>query len=152
MFFICLLLLCGLHCHAFNMQKINYQLKVNNQIHTLRSAPLAMTTDPSESTPSTSAISIQPTEPKPTGFFGKLKSKLPFINKKTSNTDTSDNEKKEKFNIKELGIYALLSYGFVSNFSYVTTVICAWVIHGKSSGKCVCVFVFVCVCNSRDDV
>jgi len=37
-------------------------------------------------------------------------------------------------NLAKLGMYALLSYGFVSNFSYVTTVICAWVIHGKASG------------------
>lgn len=40
----------------------------------------------------------------------------------------------DKTKLAKLGMYALLSYGCVSNFSYVTTVICAWVIHGKASG------------------
>jgi hypothetical protein len=40
----------------------------------------------------------------------------------------------DKAKLAKLGMYALLSYGCVSNISYVTTVICAWVIHGKASG------------------
>ena len=39
-----------------------------------------------------------------------------------------------KEEMSKLGLYALLSYGFVSNFSYITCVIIAWVIHGKSTG------------------
>jgi hypothetical protein len=39
---------------------------------------------------------------------------------------------KEK--ISSLGFYGFMSYGFVSNFSYVTSVIIAWCIHGKSTG------------------
>ena len=39
-----------------------------------------------------------------------------------------------KEELSKLGLYALLSYGFVSNFSYITCVIIAWVIHGKSTG------------------
>lgn len=38
-----------------------------------------------------------------------------------------------KQRLAQLGISALLSYGFVSNFSYVTTVIIAWCIHGKAT-------------------
>ena len=39
-----------------------------------------------------------------------------------------------KEELSKLGLYALLSYGFVSNFSYITCVIIAWIIHGKSTG------------------
>ena len=48
----------------------------------------------------------------------------------------SKNMKKNltKEEMSKLGLYALLSYGFVSNFSYITCVIIAWVIHGKSTG------------------
>jgi hypothetical protein len=43
-------------------------------------------------------------------------------------------KKRSTKSIAKLGMYVLLSYGFVSNFSYVTTVICAWIIHGKATG------------------
>ena len=36
-------------------------------------------------------------------------------------------------NLKKLGMSVLLSYGFVSNVSQITTVIIAWCIHGKTS-------------------
>lgn len=37
-------------------------------------------------------------------------------------------------NIKQLGLYALLSYGFVSNISYVTCVSMAWFTTSKKTG------------------
>lgn len=36
-----------------------------------------------------------------------------------------------KASIAKLGGYALLSYGFVSNVSYITCIIISWVIHGR---------------------
>ena len=53
------------------------------------------------------------------------------------NTYLNNKNLKEKFTKEELsklGLYALLSYGFVSNFSYITCVIIAWCIHGKTTG------------------
>jgi len=43
-------------------------------------------------------------------------------------------DKFSKESMTKLGLYALLSYGFVSNFSYISCVIIAWCIHGKNSG------------------
>jgi len=42
--------------------------------------------------------------------------------------------KMEKAQLAALGTSALLSYGFVSNISYVSCVICAWVVFGKQTG------------------
>ena len=39
-----------------------------------------------------------------------------------------------KERMSKLGLYALLSYGFVSNVSYITCLIISWVAHGKRSG------------------
>ena len=39
-----------------------------------------------------------------------------------------------KENISKLGLNVLLAYGFVSNVSYITCLILAWVTHGKSTG------------------
>ena len=39
-----------------------------------------------------------------------------------------------KETLAKLGLSALLSYGWVSNFSYVTSVIIAWCIFGKATG------------------
>ena len=39
-----------------------------------------------------------------------------------------------KESISKLGLNVLLAYGFVSNFSYITCLILAWVTHGKSTG------------------
>lgn len=50
-------------------------------------------------------------------IFQKLKDKFP-----------------SKDDIAKMGVNVLLSYGFVSNFSYVTSFIIAWVIHGKKTG------------------
>lgn len=36
--------------------------------------------------------------------------------------------------IAKLGGYILLSYGFVSNISYITCVIISWIIHGRATG------------------
>lgn len=44
----------------------------------------------------------------------------------------SNNLNKE--NIAKLGMYVLLSYGFVSNVSYITLLIISWVIFGKANG------------------
>lgn len=41
---------------------------------------------------------------------------------------------KEVPNIKELGLYAILSYGFVSNASYATCVGLAWFAASKKTG------------------
>jgi len=43
-------------------------------------------------------------------------------------------EKMSKEELAKLGLYALLSYGFVSNFSYITCVIISWCMHGKATG------------------
>jgi hypothetical protein len=43
-----------------------------------------------------------------------------------------DNFSKEA--LSKMGLNALLSYGFVSNFSYVTCVLIAWAIHSKTTG------------------
>ena len=40
----------------------------------------------------------------------------------------------DKESISKLGLNVLLAYGFVSNFSYITCLILAWVTHGKSTG------------------
>lgn len=47
---------------------------------------------------------------------------------------TNVKEKFTKEELAKLGLYALLSYGFVSNFSYITCVIIAWCMHGKATG------------------
>ena len=39
-----------------------------------------------------------------------------------------------KESMSALGLNVLLAYGFVSNFSYITCLILAWVTHGKSTG------------------
>lgn len=41
---------------------------------------------------------------------------------------------KEKPNLKALGLYAVLSYGFVSNFSYSVCVALAWFAASKKTG------------------
>ncbi len=64
----------------------------------------------------------------------EVKSNNPFQRLLKSFKKSRESSSLKGPNLKELGLYALLSYGFVSNFSYVTTVICAWVIHGKTSG------------------
>lgn len=45
---------------------------------------------------------------------------------------------KEKPNIKQLGLYAVLSYGFVSNASYATCVGLAWFAASKKTGIDTC--------------
>ena len=40
----------------------------------------------------------------------------------------------DKAKLTALGTSALLSYGFVSNVSYVTCLICAWVVFGRQTG------------------
>lgn len=45
---------------------------------------------------------------------------------------------KEKPNLKQLGLYALLSYGFVSNASYSICVAIAWFASSKKSGVEAC--------------
>lgn len=42
---------------------------------------------------------------------------------------------KEMPNLKELGMYAILSYGFVSNISYVSCFGVAWFLSSKRSGE-----------------
>ena len=42
--------------------------------------------------------------------------------------------KLSKDTIAKAGLYALLSYGFVSNVSYITCLIISWVTHGKRTG------------------
>ena len=73
----------------------------------------------------------------------ELKNALAAISTRVSKAVTKVDTYLEKRNLKKsitkeelskLGLYALLSYGFVSNFSYITCVIIAWVIHGKSTG------------------
>ena len=45
-----------------------------------------------------------------------------------------NNIKLNKESLGKLGLNALLAYGFVSNVSYITCVILAWVTFGKSTG------------------
>lgn len=66
------------------------------------------------------------------GLLARLKSLNPLHRRKRDSTHSGGGP--DTASIAKLGMYALLSYGFVSNFSYVTTVICAWIIHGKASG------------------
>ena len=51
-----------------------------------------------------------------------------FIEEKKMSTKLS------KDTIAKAGLYALLSYGFVSNVSYITCLIISWVTHGKRTG------------------
>jgi hypothetical protein len=44
------------------------------------------------------------------------------------------NLKITKDSLAKLGLNALLAYGFVSNFSYITCVILAWISFGKATG------------------
>jgi hypothetical protein len=44
------------------------------------------------------------------------------------------NAKLSKESLAKLGLNALLAYGFVSNFSYITCVIISWIAHGKATG------------------
>ncbi len=48
--------------------------------------------------------------------------------------DKKMNMKLSKDTIAKAGLYALLSYGFVSNVSYITCLIISWVTHGKRTG------------------
>ena len=61
-----------------------------------------------------------------------------IISNALSNINKISQSLSEKFpskaEIAKMGLNVLLSYGFVSNFSYVTSVIIAWVIHGKKTG------------------
>lgn len=60
------------------------------------------------------------------GFFAKVKSVL------SGNGLGKFPIKKES--LTKLGMNVLLAYGFVSNASYITCLILAWVTHGKSTG------------------
>lgn len=64
--------------------------------------------------------------------------KGPIVNNlnkiKTYMDNSTLKDKFSKEELSKLGLYALLSYGFVSNFSYITCVIIAWCIHGKATG------------------
>ena len=51
-----------------------------------------------------------------------------FIDEKKMSTKLS------KDTIAKAGLYALLSYGFVSNVSYISCLIISWVTHGKRTG------------------
>jgi hypothetical protein len=70
-----------------------------------------------------------------TGGMG-MRAHLQHLNpfRRNSGTPATAATATDKAKLAKLGMYALLSYGCVSNISYVTTVICAWVIHGKASG------------------
>ena len=59
------------------------------------------------------------------GFFSKLKNLL--------SGDGFGKLPINKESISKLGLNVLLAYGLVSNFSYITCLILAWVAHGKST-------------------
>lgn len=60
---------------------------------------------------------------------------LQFVQKiKSVFNQSGVKDKFTKENLAKMGLYALLSYGFVSNFSYISCVIIAWCVHGKRTG------------------
>lgn len=86
---------------------------------------------------STTGLKVYSFTPKPVkDFLSVLKG--PIVSSSDSvKAYLEKNNVKTKFSKEELsklGLYALLSYGFVSNFSYITCVIIAWCIHGKTTG------------------
>jgi hypothetical protein len=59
----------------------------------------------------------------------------PLIDKvKLSLTKIGWTKKVSKEDIAKLGLFTLLSYGWVSNVSYITCLIISWIIHGKEYG------------------
>ena len=59
----------------------------------------------------------------------------PMISKvKGKLSDLGLNKKVSKEDIAKLGLFTLLSYGWVSNVSYITCLIISWIIHGKEHG------------------
>lgn len=64
--------------------------------------------------------------PTTTNFFSKLKNL--FQGKGFSGASLN------KAGLSKLGLNCLLAYGFVSNVSYITCLILAWITHGKSTG------------------
>ena len=59
----------------------------------------------------------------------------PIIDKvKLSLTKIGWTKKVSKEDIAKLGLFTLLSYGWVSNVSYITCLIISWIIHGKEHG------------------
>ena len=115
--------------HGFYLNRLPITTEANKLL--LRNHNIQMcnsNTESNSNTPLTSTtIEKKEDEIKTNNIFKRIFSSF-------KNSKESSSSSKKGPNFKELGLYALLSYGFVSNFSYVTTVICAWVIHGKTSG------------------
>lgn len=77
------------------------------------------------SLPKADAVVIDQSSTKQTSLGGMAKS---------IKTSWNKNKLLSKESIAKLGLNALLAYGFVSNISYITCVIIAWVLHGKATG------------------
>ena len=92
---------------------------LGTQLHVRRSTRLQETILPTEVVPKGDS-------PPPTTILKKLSSLL--------KGEGFNNIKLNKDSLAKLGLNALLAYGFVSNVSYITCVILAWVTFGKSTG------------------
>lgn len=127
-----------------------FKLRAYSSVRSFKLSSDQLSNSPSSSFPPDSTVPLAP--PKnifavikdvckySIGQLRGLKSKLPkpVINALNSIDKYIESKNlKAKFTkeeISKLGMYALLSYGFVSNFSYITCVIIAWCIHGKTTG------------------
>ena len=59
----------------------------------------------------------------------------PYIDRlKSSISKLGLNNKFKKEDIAKLGLFTFMSYGWVSNVSYITCLIISWIIHGKEYG------------------
>lgn len=64
-------------------------------------------------------------------FITKLQ---PYISQVTSMLSKLGVKQVSKEDLAKLGLFTLLSYGWVSNVSYITCLIISWIIHGKEYG------------------
>jgi hypothetical protein len=100
---------------------------------------MSITVDASTAS-ATSAVAIPPapekagSETAKTMNSGAKQFTLKLWNLLAGNGWTTDKAAFSKESLGKLGLNALLAYGFVSNVSYITCVIAAWVVFGKSYG------------------
>ena len=134
-FFLCSLLLptCSLplsiqahkeHSVRFFRNKFSSQIKLENSNHFQRN----------EAQFRTSELSLSPI---PVDFVDEKEEKVYFF-EKTKNLilgkGWNGRIPVDKNSLSKLGLNMLLSYGFVSNVSYITCLIISWVAHGRTSG------------------
>ena len=79
-------------------------------------------------------MSSSPPSPLPAQESGNNKNVFEKAKNVLSGNGLSGNLRITKDALAKLGLNALLAYGFVSNVSYITCVILAWVAFGKSTG------------------